>query len=236
MSKKTKSMLFATQQKLGRSNERLQIYIKNDLLENVDCFKYLGIWLDPSLTWSANTDKLVSKVNKRVGLLRRVRNVLPQRTLNLLYKSLIVPHFDYCDVLWGNACKTFLSKLDRLQNAAGKIILGLPRRYPTELLLNTLGWQKLHDRRSNHLNVMVYKSLTCKLPTNLCNIFNHVHETHSHLTRACSQGNLVPPRCKNNSDKRKFTYRWSISFNDLPTTAKRPLPSSIGAFKHILSQ
>ena len=90
----TKSMLFATQQKLGRSNERLQVYIKNDLLENVDRFKYLGIWLDPSLTWSANTDKLVSKVNKRVELLRRVRNVLPQRTLNLLYKSLIVPHFD----------------------------------------------------------------------------------------------------------------------------------------------
>ena len=139
-------------------------------------------------------------------------------------------------MVWGNACKTFLSKLDRLQNAAGKIILGLPRRYPTELLLNTLGWQKLHDRRSNHLNVMVYKSLTCKLPTNLCNIFNHVHDTHNHLTRACSQGNLVPPRCKNNSDNRKFTYRGSTSFNDLPTTAKSPLPSSIGAFKHILSQ
>ena len=63
---------------------------------------------------------VVSKVNKRVGLLRRVRNVLPQRTLNLRYKSLIVPHFDYSDVVWGNACKTFLSKLDRLQNAAGK--------------------------------------------------------------------------------------------------------------------
>ena len=120
---KTKLMLFATQQKLGRSNERLQVYIKNDLLENVDCFKYLGIWLDRSLTWSANTDKLVSKVNKRVGLLRRVRNVLPQRSLNLLYKSLIVPNFDYCDVVWGNACKTFLSKLDKLQNAAGKSFL-----------------------------------------------------------------------------------------------------------------
>ena len=49
-------MMFAAQQKLGRSNERLQVYIKNDLLENVECVKYLGIWLDPSLTWSANTD------------------------------------------------------------------------------------------------------------------------------------------------------------------------------------
>ena len=53
--------------------------------------KYFGIWLDRSLTWSADTDKLVSKVNKRVGLLRWVRNVLPQRTFNLLYKSLMSP-------------------------------------------------------------------------------------------------------------------------------------------------
>ena len=67
--KKTKSMLFATQRKLASSNERLKVYIKNDLLENVDCFKYLGIWLDPSLTWSNNTDKLVSTANKRIGLL-----------------------------------------------------------------------------------------------------------------------------------------------------------------------
>ena len=119
--KKTKSMLFATQQKLGRSNKRLQVYIKNYLLENVDGFKYLGIWLDPSLTWSSNTDKLVSKVNKRVGLLRR--NVLPQRTLNLLYKSLIVPHLDYCNVVWGNTCKTFLSKLDKLQMLLAKSFL-----------------------------------------------------------------------------------------------------------------
>ena len=187
-------MLFATQRKLASSNERLKVYIKNDLLENVDCFKYLGIWLDPSLTWSNNTDKLVSTVNKRIGLLRRVRNVLPKHTLNLLYKSLVVPHFDYCDVVWGNACKTYLLRLDKLQNAAGKIILGLPRRYPTELLLNTLGWQKLHDRRSNHLNVMVYKSLACKLPSNLCNIFNHVHKIHNHVTRASVNGNLPPPQ------------------------------------------
>ena len=76
------------------------------------------------------------------------------------------------------------------------------------------------------------KVLHANFPLNLCNIFNHVHENHSHLTRACSQGNLVPPRCKNSFDKCKFTYRGSISFNGLPTTAVSPLPSSIGAFKH----
>lgn len=191
--------------------------------------------MDPSRTWSVNIDKLASKVNKRVGLLRRVRNILPQKTLNLLYKTLVIPHFDYCDVVWGNACKKYLSKLDKLQNSAGKTILGLPRRYPTDILLNTLGWQKLHMRRLTHLNTMVYKSLTNSLPSNLCNILNQVSESHSHRTRAGSNGNLVPPPCKNMSDKRKFTYRGVVSFNDLPAVAKHPLPAKLSTFKYIIT-
>lgn len=101
-------MLFGTQQKLGRSNDRLEMFIKGAPIEIVDTFKYLGVWLDPPLTWSVNIEKLVSTINKRIGLLRRVCNILPQKTLNLLYKSLIVPHFDYCDVVLSNACKIYL--------------------------------------------------------------------------------------------------------------------------------
>ncbi len=82
-----------------------------------------------------NTDKLVSKVNNRIGLLRRVRNVLPTKTLVMLYTSLIILHFDYCDAVWGNAGNTLLSKFDVLQKTAGKVILGLPRRFPTDVLL-----------------------------------------------------------------------------------------------------
>ena len=89
----------------------------------------------------------------------------------MLYKAFILPHLDYCDEVWWNAGKTQLKILDRLQNAAGKIILGLPRRYPTEILLNTLRWYKLENRRNLHLNILVYKSLTNTLPSALCNIF-----------------------------------------------------------------
>ncbi len=42
----------------------------------------LKIWLDPSLSWTINRDKLISKVNKR-----SVRNVLPTKTLVILSKT-----------------------------------------------------------------------------------------------------------------------------------------------------
>ena len=183
------------------------------------------------LTWNEQIDKISKTVSKRNGLLRRLRKVLPQKNLNMLYKALILPHLDYCDAVWGNAGKTQLKILDRLQNAAGKIILGLPRRYPTEILLNTLRWDKLEYRRNFHLNVLVYKSLTNSLPSPLCNIFLPVSNSHGHKTRSASNGNLVPPTNRSVSAKRKFASRGATSFNLLPTMAKNPLPATVGLFK-----
>jgi hypothetical protein len=191
--KKTKGMLLCTHQKMARKDNDLKVYINNSLIENVDKFKYLGVWLDPALNWNEQIDKISKTVSKRNGLLRRLRYFLPQKILNLLYKALTLPHLDYCDIVWGNAGKTKLKILDRLQNTAGKIILGLPRRYPTDVLLNTLNWDKLENRRNSHLNIMVYKSLTNTLPSPLCNIFSSVRNSHGHTTRSASQGNLVPP-------------------------------------------
>ena len=153
----------------------------------------------------------------------------------MLYTSLIIPHFDYCNVVWGNAGNTLLSKLDVLQKTAGKVILGLPRRFPTDVLFSRLGWEKLCDRRLTHLNILVYKSLSCNVPSNLCNIFTTLSNSHSYSTRACCQGNLVLPPCRNTSDTRKFTYRGASAFNNLPAAAKSPLPVKLAIFKRIIT-
>ena len=144
-------MLFGTQAKLRRIEESLHVKIGSNTIDNVDHFKYLGVWLDQSLSWSVHIEKITKIFNKRVGVLRRI--VLPQNTLNLLYKTLILSHFDYCDAVWGNSAKVFLSKLDTIQNSAGKAILFLPWRTSTHTILSTLGWESLSARRNFHLNI-----------------------------------------------------------------------------------
>ena len=66
----------------------LHVKIGSNIVDNVDHFKYLGVWLDQSLSWSVHIEKSTKTVNKRVGVLRKIRSVLPQHTLNLLYKTL----------------------------------------------------------------------------------------------------------------------------------------------------
>ena len=59
---KTKSMLFGTQAKLGRGENNLHVQIDNTPIDNVSQFKYLGVLLDPSLTWNHHIDGLVKKL------------------------------------------------------------------------------------------------------------------------------------------------------------------------------
>ena len=89
--KKTKGMLLCNSQKLTRRDTDLKVYINNSLIDKVDKFKYLGVWLDPALTWNEQIDKISKTVSKRNGLLRRLRNVLPQKTLTCCIRHSYYP-------------------------------------------------------------------------------------------------------------------------------------------------
>ena len=144
--KKTKGMLLYNSQKMTRRDTDLKVSINNSLIDNVDKFKYLGVWLDPALTWNEQIDKISKTVSKRNGLLGRLRNVLPQKTLTCDKKR----HSYYPTLTIAMRCGGMLARSNSrswigYRTLPGKIILGLPRRYPTEILLNTLRWDKLEN-------------------------------------------------------------------------------------------
>ena len=43
---------------------------------------------------------IFSKVNKTIGLIRKLGNSLPRPSLMILYKSFIRPHLDYGDIIY----------------------------------------------------------------------------------------------------------------------------------------
>ena len=97
---KTKSMLIGSKQKLAKIS-KLSISIFNCSVDNVDNFMYLGIKLTSNFTWSDHVEYVISKVNKRLGLLRRIKHVLPFHARLLFYNSVVLPIFDYADLVWG---------------------------------------------------------------------------------------------------------------------------------------
>ena len=59
--------------------------------------KHLDMLLDVKLDFLGHLKNMYSKLNKTIGLLRKLQNTLPRLPLLTIYKSYIRPHLDYGD-------------------------------------------------------------------------------------------------------------------------------------------
>ena len=75
--------------------------------------------LSSTLTWSDHVEYISSKINKNLGLLRRIKFYLPYDARLLFYNSLVLP-----DLVWGDKDNvSLMNELQILQNKAAKLIL-----------------------------------------------------------------------------------------------------------------
>ena len=68
-------------------------------VESAPSEKHLGLILDTKLGFDEHLNQKISKSNKGVGTIKRLRNYLPRNSLLTIYKSFIRPHLDYCGCL-----------------------------------------------------------------------------------------------------------------------------------------
>ena len=81
-------------------------------LLRVEQFKYLGLWLDSELTFKPHIDYMLRKINFGIGVLIRSKNCFTSNVRKKLALQLILPFFDYADVVYLNASKTNLLPLN----------------------------------------------------------------------------------------------------------------------------
>ena len=74
-----------------------------------------------------------------------------------IYKSMILPYFDYADAIYSRANVTQLDKLQRLQNKCLKICMGRDRLFSTNRAHRETKVPFLKDRRSTHTLNFMYK-------------------------------------------------------------------------------
>ena len=93
-------MAIGSERKIG--NEQLHVTVNDRPLRQEKVVKLLGVQVDANLKWDAHIKEIVNKLSPKIGLLSRLRYMLPSNLLEVIYKSIIQPHLDYCDKVWGN--------------------------------------------------------------------------------------------------------------------------------------
>ncbi len=106
---KMKYVIFGTEQKLTIKPD-LNLTVGSSKIERVPSMKYLGVILDEHLTFDEHITYILTKSSKKLGILRRARDYLNKSSKILLCKSLILPHLDYCDIVYMCTSESNLQK------------------------------------------------------------------------------------------------------------------------------
>ena len=165
-----------------------------------------------------------------IGAIKRVRHLVPQATLQLIYQALIHPYFNYCNTVWGNCGITLSNKLQKLQNRAALVLTFSDYDEDAGYLFELLGWK--HQVRQHEIiekATMVYKSLDGLAPEYLCSMFA-IRETADKLRD--SENKFCIPLPRKHYYKNSFGYSGIILWNKAPCNASQA--ESLTKFKRLL--
>ncbi len=99
-----------------------------------------------------------------MDLLKRLKIIIPSNTLIKLFNSLVLPLFDYANVVWGTVCGTQIKYVYKLQKRAARILTGENRFSRTKPLFKKLNWMPLTERIQYHTAVLNYKARNFMTP------------------------------------------------------------------------
>ena len=223
----TKIMLVGTHQRLARVTS-FCVTACNKTFSRVYQFKYLGVMLDPSLSWNDHIDHISSKISSRLGMLRKARKVIPREACITLYDSMILPLFDYCSAVWDGCGKTNRDYLDKLQRRAVSIIEG--RKVEQHEISRTLSWPSLESRRKYQICLQIFKCLNGLAPAYLLHDFNYSRDFHAYNTR--NKDLLRLPLAKTSKYQSSFRFNGAKAWNTLPPNLRKE--TSLPKFKKAL--
>ena len=224
--KQAQEVIFS--RKIQKSSQ-LSLIFNNNIVTQSPTQKHLGMFLDTKLDFQEHLKSIFSKVNKTIGLLRKLHHKLPRSPLLTIYKSFIRPHLDYGDIIYDQAYNaSFHQKLESIQYDAALAITGAIRGTSKEKLHDELGLKTLEKRRGYRKLCCFYKTFRYICPKHLFNIIPTSVSTYN--TR--NTNNIPLFKVKHNFIRNSFFPSAVIKWNKLDLNIRNT--ESLNIFKKTL--
>ena len=181
-------------------------------LKETKSIKYLGLIVDCGLSFKGHIEHINKKVVKKIGAMYRSKYFLPLRYRKMFANSLILPHFDYLDIIYNKATQNTLRKLDLLHRKIAKIALDVRATHSKKDTYVEMNWLPLQLRRQTHLATVMFKVIKGIAPPNICNLFSYCSGL-----RSSEQCNL---NVDSTASHKAFKYNAAKCWNDVPTSLR----------------
>ena len=211
-----------------RNENYPELYINDTKIQFVADFNFLGIILNENLKWKSHENMVAKKISKTIGVMARLKNVLPVNVLRNIYNALILSHLNYGNIIWGT-CKTYLFKL---QKKAVRIIKKTKYNAHTTPLFKDLKLLKLEDLCALHDFKFCFKFCNSILPSYfLTDMLNRITgNIASYDTRQTATFRL--PAVSHDFANHSIKYRLPLLLNNIDNIFKSKIHThSFDGFK-----
>ena len=148
--------------------------------------------------------------------LRQIRRPVGQELVAQLVHSFVLSRLDYGNSVLAGLPKSAIMPLQRVQNAAARLILDLRMNEHVTPALRQLHWLPVDRRVDFKLCTMMHSIHTGQCPTYLADMVRAVavNQTRSGL-RSADTAQYIKPRCRTEIGKRAFSYAGPLAWNNL---------------------
>ena len=132
--------------------------------------KNLGFILDRYLNMDVQVNSVVSLCYKLLSDIGKIRNLLSYKHAQMLVHAVISSRLDYCNSLLYGANKSLINKLQKVQNAAARLVSMRRKRQSVSDVLDTLHWLRVEARIIFKLLTLVFKCVHNLAPECIINL------------------------------------------------------------------
>ena len=92
-------------------------------LERKSSSRFLGVIINEQLTWDEHIRAIKAKMNRYVGILYKLKNILPFPARKNIFHSFVQSHLNYCSLVWGLGPKASIEPLFAGQKKAIRALM-----------------------------------------------------------------------------------------------------------------
>jgi len=223
---KTEIIVFGSCYQLKKLNFN-NITIDNSSTNVSPKVTYLGVILDEHLNFNLQINKKCQVAFHKIYTIRKIRKHLTFESCHTLLISLVISHLDYANCLYSGLPKRTVTKLQRIQNAAIKVLYRKPKYTHVTPLLREAHWLPVVFRIKFKLLILIFNAIRETGPLYIRDLFET--KTGLYQTRSVSNCDLVVPRVRTKLGERAISYSGPKLWNDIPVDIRSS--NDIDSFK-----
>lgn len=180
----------------------------------------LGVVQDTNMKLDDHIGAITKAGTFHLYNIRQIRSYLSDEVCQTLVHAFVTSRLDANNSLLYGLPESSLSQLQRIQNAAARVIRNVPKHSSISPVLHDLHWLRIRQRIMFKVLLLTYKCMNGLAPSYLCELLE-APRIHAYATRSKSSNRLaIPKTVRKTIGDRAFSYAAPTCWNALPDNIK----------------